>query len=254
VAAIAVAFVFAAVAPAELTERGDLFIRFDGGIAPQELPRDARGAVSVSVEGTIRTLSGDQPPPLRRIAIAINRGGSIDTRGLPRCTQAQLEATTREQALESCGEALVGRGHYVAAYSFPDQDAFPLRGPILAFNAIVKGQRAILAHVYASEPFPATRIVIFRIRRSKGTFGTVLSASLPPSLNRNGYLTEIRLNLHRVYEYRGRKRSYLGAECAAPAPLTIGIFPFARVSMGFADGRKLSSTLIRTCKVRKQPR
>jgi hypothetical protein len=253
-AALAVAFALAAVAHAELTERGDLFVRFDGGIAPRELPRASRGAVSVSVEGTIKTLSGEEPPPLRRISIAINRGGSIDTRGLPRCTQAQLQATSREQALESCGGALVGRGHYVAAYSFPDQNAFPLRGPILAFNAIVNGQRAILAHVYATSPFPATRIVVFRIRRSRGTFGTVLDAALPPSLNRNGYLKEIRLNLHRVYEYRGRKRSYLGAECAAPAPLTIGIFPFARVSMGFADGRKLSSTLIRTCKVRKQPR
>lgn len=253
-AALAVALVLAAVAHAELTERGDLFVRFDGGIAPQELPRDSRGAVSVKVEGTIRTLSGESPPALRRIAIAINRGGSLDTRGLPRCTQTQLKATTGEQAMETCGDALVGRGRYVAAFSFPEQNAFPLRGRILAFNAIVDGRQAILAHVYAKSPFPATRIVVFRIRRSKGTFGTVLSAYLPPSLNRNGYLKEISLNLHRVYEYRGRKRSYLGAECAAPAPLTIGIFPFARVSMGFADGRKLSSVLIRTCKVRKPPR
>lgn len=244
----------AAIAKGELTERGDLFVRFDGGISPRELPRQSRGAIAVRVEGTIKTLSGERPPALRRISIEINRGGSIDTRGLARCTQAQLEARTGKQALEVCGDALVGRGRYVGDFAFPEQNAFPLRGRILAFNAVVDGQRAILAHVYASSPFPATRIVIFRIRRTKGTFGTVLVASLPASLNRNGYLKEIRLNLHRTYEYRGRKRSYLGAECAAPAGFTIGIFPFARGSMGFADGRKLSSVLIRTCKVREQPR
>lgn len=240
----------AAIARAELTERGDLFVRFDGGISPRELPRQSRGAIAVRVEGTIKTLSGNRPPPLRRIAIAINRGGSLDTRGLPRCTHAQLEATSGKQALRACGGALVGRGRYVGAFALPDQKPFLLRGRILAFNAVVDGQRAILAHVYARSPFPTTRIVSFRIRRGKGTFGTVLVAKLPPSLNRNGYLKEISLNLHRTYEYRGRKRSYLGAHCAAPAGFSLGIFPFARVSMGFADGRKLASTLIRTCKVR----
>lgn len=254
VLAVGVLVLGASIARAELTERGDLFVRFDGGISPQELPRRSRGAIAVRVEGTIKTLSGERPPALRRISIAINRGGSIETRGLPRCTQPQLQARTGQQALQVCGEALVGRGRYVGDFAFPEQNAFPLRGRILAFNAVVDGQRAILAHVYAASPFPTTRIVIFRIRRSKGTFGTVLVAGLPASLNRNGYLKEISLNLHRTYEYRGRKRSYLGAECAAPAGLTLGIFPFARVSMGFADGRTLASTLIRTCRVREQRR
>lgn len=253
-ALVAVLALLAAGAHAELTERGDLFVRFDGGIAPQQLPRDGRGAISVRVAGTIRTLSGNRPPALRQISIAINRGGSIDTRGLPRCRQSQLEARTSRQALAVCGGALVGRGRYEAAFALPEQGTFPLRGRILAFNAIVNGQRAILAHVYSASPFPATRIVVFRIRRSGGTFGTVLVASLPPSLNRNGYLKEISLNLHRIYEHRGKRRTYLGAECAAPAPLTVGIFPFAKVSMRFADGRKLSSVLIRTCKVRKEQR
>lgn len=250
-AVVAVFALLAALAHAELTERGDLFVRFDGGIAPQALPREGRGAISVRVAGTIRTLSGNRPPALRQISIAINRGGSLDTHGLPRCRRSQLEARTSSQALEVCGGALVGRGRYEAAYALPDQNAFPLRGRILAFNAVINGRRAILAQVYSASPFPATRVFSFRIRRSKGTFGTVLVASLPPSLNRNGYLKEISLNLHRVYEYRGARRTYLGAECAAPVPLTIGIFPFARVSMRFADGRKLSSVLIRTCKVRK---
>lgn len=243
----------AALAHAELTERGNLFVKFDGGIAPQSLPRHDRGPVAVRVEGTIRTLSGERPPALRQIVIAVNRGGSLDTEGLPVCRRGQLEARSSEQALRVCGDALVGQGHYKGAFAFPEQDAFPLHGHILAFNAIVDGKRAILAHAFGRKPFPATRIVTFRIRHSKGTFGTVLVGDLPASLNRSGYLKEIKLVLHRSYVYGGQRHSYLGAKCSAPAGTRLGVFAFARVSMAFADGRKLASTLVRSCKV-KEPR
>ncbi|HEV2726909.1 MAG TPA: hypothetical protein VGV34_01370, partial [Solirubrobacterales bacterium] len=134
--------------------------------------------------------------------------------------------------------------------SFPEQTAFPLQGKILAFNSIVDGKRAILAHVYGTEPFPNTRIIVFHIRETGGTYGTILSAALPASINRYGYLKRIVLNLRREYVYRGQRRSYLSAACAAPRGFTAAAFPFVRVSMTFADGRKLASTLIRTCRVR----
>ncbi|HEV2790716.1 MAG TPA: hypothetical protein VGV69_05405 [Solirubrobacterales bacterium] len=240
----------ASLAHAELTERGDLFVKFDGGIVPDALPRHARAPITVNVEGTIKTLSGERPPALRQIAIAINRGGSIDTKGLPLCRRAQLEIRSTQQALRACRPALVGHGHYVGALALPEQTDFPLRGRIVAFNAIVDGQRAILAHVFGSDPIPTTRIVTFRIRRSRGTFGTVFVSDLPRSLNRHGYLKQISLSLHRNFVHQGRPRSYLGAACAAPAGFSVGIFAFARVSMTFSDGRKLASTLIRSCQVR----
>jgi hypothetical protein len=250
---LAAIFALAAVAHAELSERGNLFVKFDGGIAPQSLPRHERGPIAVRVEGTIRTLSGERPPALRQIVIAVNRGGSLDTEGLPVCRRSQLEARSSEQALKVCGGALVGQGRYEGAFAFPEQSTFPLHGHILAFNAVVDGKRAILAHVFGSEPFPATRVVTFRIRRSKGTFGTTLVGDLPASLNRNGYLKEIKLVLHRSYVYRGHRHSYIGAKCSAPAGTRLGVFAFARVSMTFADGRQLASTLIRSCNV-KEPR
>lgn len=240
----------ASLANAELIERGDLFVKFQGGIAPTALPRHADAPISVRVDGTVRSLSKERPPALRYIAIAINRGGRIDTRGLPHCRRSQIEAVSSAQALEACGSALVGRGRFVGAVSFPEQTAFPLRGKILAFNARVDGGRAILAHVYGDDPFPNTRILTFHIRKTQGTYGTVFTAALPASINRYGYLKRIVLDLRREFVYRGRTRSYLSAACAAPAGTAIGIFPFVRVSMTFADGRKLASTLIRTCSVR----
>lgn len=240
----------ASLANAELIERGDLFVKFSGGIAPTTLPRHEKAPISVRVDGTVRTLSKEHPPALRWISIAINRGGTIDTRGLPVCRRSQIEARSSAQALAACGPALVGEGRYVAGVAFPEQDVFPLSGKVLAFNTRIDGERAILAHVYGRNPFPNSRIFVFHIRESGGTFGTILTAALPVALNRNGYLKRIVLNLRRTFIRDGRRQSYLSAACGAPSGLDIGIFPFVRVGMTFADGRKLSSTLIRTCKVR----
>lgn len=241
----------AAVANAELVERGNLFVKFAGGIAPTALPRTVRAPISVKVGGTVRVLSGERPPALRHISIAINRGGVIDTRGLAICRRSQIEPATSQQALEACRPALVGEGRYVGALALPEQDRFPLQGRVLAFNAVVDGQRAILAQVYGGNPVPNSRIIVFHIHQAHGTFGTTLSAALPPRLNRSGYLKKISLNLRRTFFYKGQKRSYLSAACSAPAGFSSATFPFSKVSMTFADGRKLSSTLIRTCRVQK---
>jgi hypothetical protein len=187
---------------------------------------------------------------LRWISIAINRGGRIETRGLPACRRSQIEAVSSAQALAVCRQALVGTGHYVGGVTFPEQTAFPLRGRILAFNAIVDGGRAILAHVYGTRPFPNSRILVFKVREIQGTYGTVLTAALPVSLNRYGYLKRIALDLRREFSYRGRRRAYLSAACAAAPGFMSAHFPFVRVSMTFADGRKLASTLVRSCRVR----
>jgi hypothetical protein len=240
----------ASFAQAELTAHGDLFVRFSGGISPDALPRRARAPISVTVTGTVRTLSGDRPPALRRISIAINRGGHLDTQGLPVCRQEQIEPSTTAEAMAVCGDALVGGGSYSADVAFPEQSAFPSHGRILAFNAVVGGKRAILAQVYGTKPVPITRIIVFHIREGPGTFGTILTGALPATLNRYGYVKQISLSLHRNFPYRGQARSYLTAACAAPPGFPGATFAFAHASMTFADGRTLSSTLTRSCKVR----
>ncbi|MDX6634103.1 MAG: hypothetical protein QOF06_306 [Solirubrobacterales bacterium] len=250
-AVLAIALVFGAtLANAELVERGNLFIKFSGGIAPTNLPRHTNAPITVRVDGTVRTLSGERPPALRFISIAINRGGRIETKGLPVCRRSEIEAGTSAAAMAACGDALVGTGRYVAGVDFPEQATFPLQGRILAFNTVIDGERAIFAHVYGRDPFPNSRVFVFHIHPSKGTYGTILTAALPKAINRNGYLKRIILNLRRDFVYRGSKHSYLTAACAAPEGFTVGVFPFVKVGMTFEDGRKLASTLIRTCTVR----
>jgi hypothetical protein len=243
-----------AVAPSafgELTQNGDLFVRFDGGISPRALPRKSLAPISVRIEGEIKVPAGSHPPSLRRIRIALNRGGHLSSRGLPVCHEDQIDPATPSEALAACGPALVGAGGIVAKTAFPDQAASILRGEILLFNGVVHGRPAILAHIFQSNPAPTTRIVVFRISRAGGDFGTVITGQIPASLNANGYLTSIFLQLERRYVVHGRPRTYLSASCPAPSGFPGATFPFARASMTFDDGRTLSSTLIRSCKVSK---
>lgn len=240
----------ASLAHAELTERGDLFVTFRGGISPGALPRHALVPITVNIAGTVRTLSGARPPALRQITIELNRGGHLDTRGMPVCRMAQIQASSDRQALAACGPALVGDGSYAAQTAFPEQTAFPSRGHILAFNSLLGGRHAILAHVYGTDPVPITRIIVFHIRSARGTYGTILTGALSATLNHYGYVKRIDLSLHRTFTYRGHRHSYLSAACAAPPGFPGTVFPFARASMTFADGRTLASTLTRSCKVR----
>jgi hypothetical protein len=242
--------VLAAPATAELSQKGDLFVHFDGGISPRVLPRGALAPIAVRIEGAIRGLSGERPPALRRIRIALNRGGRIDARGLPTCRQGQIEFATGSQALAACGTALVGAGGIVARTDIAGQENALIRGEVLLFNSVVNSQPAILAHIFQRKPALITRVVIFHIRHSGGDFGTVIAGELPPSLNSNGYLKSIFLQLQRRYVFHGRHMAYISASCAAPPGFSVAVFPFAKVSMSFADGRTLASTLTRSCKVR----
>lgn len=247
--AVIAAGLIASIAHAELIERGDLFVRFQGGINPNALPREQLAPITVSVAGSVKTLSGERPPALRRIEIELNRGGELSSYGLPVCQYGQLIAVKPDRALRACEDALVGDGAYIGKTAFPEQATFPSEGHILAFNGVYRGREVILAHVYGTDPVPITRIIVFYIRRTGGTYGTVISGSLPDAVNHYGYVEEIALRLHRTYTYRGQRRSYLSASCAAPNGFSASAFPFARASMTFADDRTLSSALTRTCRV-----
>jgi len=240
----------ASLARADVTEHGKLLVAFNGGIAPAALPRGTPAPIAVSVGGTIKSLSGESPPALRKIEIALNRGGHLDNRGLPVCHLSQIQPSSKAEALKACAPALVGGGSYVASTAFPEGIAFPSQGRILVFNTVIGGQPAIFAYAYGNTPVPTTRVIVFRIHSAGGTYGTVLTGLLPATINRHGYLTSLQLSLHRNFIYHGRPRTYLSATCAAPAGFPGATFPFARVSMSFDDGRNLGTTLVRSCKVR----
>ena len=238
----------ASLAAAETIQKGQIRIAFDGKITPQKLPREGTAPVKVAVGTEISAPQGKPLAQLRRIQIAINRHGSLDSTGLPVCEISDIQPATTAKALEACRGSLVGEGHFAAEVALSRQAAFPSEGKMFAFNGTYKGKPAILAHVYGNQPVPTSFTLPFLITRSKGTFATVLTASFPAA--DNNLVSAIDLSLQRSFTFKGQKRSYASAGCPAPKGFPGATFPFAKASYVFAGGKKLSSTLTRSCRAR----
>jgi len=249
--AIALGLLGAGLARAELSQNGNLRISFSGGFTPHSLPRDRPAPITVHVAGAISTTDGSHPPAVRRIEIGINRNGRLTTEGLPTCTSARLQSTSSDEAIERCGPSLVGRGSFGADVQFPSSAPVPATGRMLAFYGSRQGQPALLLHLYGTTPVRTTFVLPLKIsRRPEGRFGTLLSARIPTLAGGLGSVTAIDLTVGRTYGYRGQRRSFISASCAAPSGFTVGIFPLARGTFSFADGRTLVTTLARACRVR----
>jgi hypothetical protein len=241
----------AGLAEAKIEQEGNLRISFSGGFSPHSLPRDRLAAVTVDVKGAIGTTDGSHPPAVRRIEIAINRHGRLTTQGLPACSGPQLQSTSTETALQRCRPALVGRGRFAANVEFPSTEPVLANGAMLAFYGRSDGKRALLLHLYATTPVRATFVLPLIISNRGGElFGTTLAARIPTLAGGLGSVTKIDLRIGRNYTYRGRPRSFISASCPAPAGFTGAVFPLARGSFFFADGRKIDATLERDCRVR----
>ena len=252
-AALLLALGVTAVARGELQQEGNLVVSFGGGISPHSLPRNKPAPVEIGVDSTIRTSDDSDPPPqLRRISIAINRDGKLYDRGLPTCRYRRIQPATMDAARRLCGGAIIGKGRVRVRVRLSNQPPFTLKAPLLVFNAprSKHGERRFLAQAYSRFP-PSAFILIFKVReRQGGRFGTVVSTTLPKSAWKWAYVTYFEMRLRRTYTYRGRRRSYVSASCAAPAGFPGAVYPFARASFEFAGGRQIASTLIRDCKVR----
>ena len=109
---------------------------------------------------------------------------------------------------------IVGSGHALVQARIPEQPPLLIHGRMLVFNGPRRhGHKLILAQIYSDRP-PGAFILPFRVSGRPGTFGTVLSATLPHR-SRWAYLTHFDMTLHRVYAYRGRRRSFASAACDA---------------------------------------
>lgn len=248
-AAAAAVVLAVAVAQAEVAQKGDLRVSFEGKITPHTLPRSEQAPVTVAITGHIATTDQAEPPTLLRMSFAINRNGQIDYAGLPKCHYKDIQPSNNREALEACRSSLVGKGHFAANVLLPEQSPFPSKGKILAFNGDVLGHPVIFAHIYGTQPLPTSFVLPFVIRHSNGKYATTLVAYLPKVKANWGFITDVSLALNRIYEQHGHTHSYLTAACSAPKGFGQAVFAFAKAEFVFT-GRTLASTLTRSCKVR----
>ncbi|HET9153681.1 MAG TPA: hypothetical protein VFN85_06170 [Solirubrobacterales bacterium] len=239
----------AALAHADVIQRGNARVIFDGKLSPQTLPRVGTAPAQVAVSAKIEPRPGKAPPQLQRIRIAINRHGHLNTQGLPVCSLDEIQPSTTQDALSKCGDALVGTGIFSAKLLVSGPSPFPSEGKMYAFNSVLHGRPAILAHVYGTKPAPASYTIPFEVRPAKGTYGFALVAAFPEFNAHQGYVSGLTLNLGRNFTYRGKRQSYIAAGCPAPKGFSGAVFPFAQASFVFKS-RTLTSTLIGHCRAR----
>jgi hypothetical protein len=252
IAAVALlAFGLAGVARGERIQEGNLIVDFDGGISPHALPREGTAPVAVTIDSSFQATDGADPPPqLQRISIGINREGKIFDRGLPTCRVRTIQPATIRAARRICGGAIVGSGHVRVRVHLANQSPFTFKGPLLVFNGRRSGgERRLLAQVYGTRP-PSAFVLTFKVRRSKGVFGTVIQTTLPKAARDWAYVTHFDMTLRRSYVYRGQRHSYVNAGCPAPDGFTVALFQFARATFEFAGSREVTNELTRSCRVR----
>jgi hypothetical protein len=250
--ALTLTLVLGGTATAELSQEGTLRVAFDGTMTPAQLPRSTPVPVAVRVAGDISDVDGDalRLPQLRTISVAINSAGRLYDKGLPTCEVSSIQPATEAEAHRVCGDAIVGAGKVTVQARIPTQEGFSVGAKLLAFNGPRrKGRKLILAQVYSKDP-PGAFVLAFRVRQRGGLFGTVMSTTLPDSARGWAYLTHFEMTLKRTYRHQGKQRSYVSAACAAPAGFPGATFPFARASYGFDNGQKLTTTVVRSCRVR----
>lgn len=243
-----------ALSRAEVSQQGTLRVSFGGKLNPSRLPRSGLAPVTVSLSGEIKTTDESTPPQLQAIRVAINRFGRLNTKGLPRCHYHQIQPASTAEARQACTGSLIGSGHFQANVALPEQSPFPSNGKVLGFNGTLHGDPVIYAHIYGTEPVPISQLLPFSIHRIHGTFRTMLSAQVPQVAAEWGYVSGLSLTLARRFRYRGQTHSYLSAGCPVPRGFSRAVFPFARISFDFDDGRTVSNTLSRGCTVRESRR
>jgi hypothetical protein len=226
----------------EVSQKHGVRVAVSGSLSPSRLPRRGSAPVSVSVSGKIEPLGIAALPQLQKMTIAINSAGHLDLKGIPHCRIGHIDPSTDEEALAACGSSLIGEGSFQADVKLPEQSPFPSEGRLLAFNGTIGGEPAILGHIYGTDPLPTSFVLIFRVKQTKGTFGTVLEASFPRATGEWGYVTGISLNLN--------KKGFLSAGCPALNGSSKAAFPLLKTSFAFAGGLKLDNTLTRSCKAK----
>jgi len=235
----------------QTVQKNDLRVSLDGRLSPTRLPRSGLAPIAISVDGRIAALDGSPLPQLRRLRIEFNRGGRLQSRGLPACSLSQIAIASSEAALRSCRSALVGRGRFDANIVLSGQDPYPSTAQLLLFNGRRNGGEVMLGHIYSKEPFATSFVIVFTVsHRSRGRYRTILTASMPEALGDWGYLTRLSMRLSRRYRAGGIRRSYLSAGCPLPPGVSRASFPLARASFSFAGGIELARTLTRVCMAR----
>lgn len=215
VVGVAMVAAAAALAKPEEFRVGNLFLRDEGGIRPNSLPRHEQLPITAFLKDRIGTLDGTHPPAFESLAADFDRTITLDAKGLPVCRLGQLQSRSSVDARRACPGAIVGSGEAEVEVAFAEQEPFSATGPIVAFNGGVQGGKTLLfVHAYVDVPAPTAVVATVELTPiDRGHFGLHAVAKIPRIAGGSGSATRFRMTIGRRFTYKGRQRSYLSASC-----------------------------------------
>lgn len=244
------ALALVATAHAERAQEGNLIVSLKGGITPRALPRGRPAPVAVHLAGRVQTSDHAPLPRVNWIKLELAWRGFLNTHGLPICPRGRLLGATTRQAVDRCGESLVGRGAIYARVFVTNQEPFDVHARLAAFNGrTAAGRPAVLVHSYATEP-PVSFLIPFSVHRQKGSFRTVLVALIRRSAGPWPRVANFQVKVGRSFMHDGKRLSYLSATCPVPRHFTAGFLSFARATYDFQGGRQITTESVRSCRAR----
>jgi hypothetical protein len=243
VAATAIVALLAVVGTASgiVIKSGNIEAELDGGISPSALPKKEKAPLTLTLEGSMKTLDKTHLPASKTISLDFDKAGELFTKGLPTCTTGSLESTLTAQAKAKCKGSIVGSGVVKADIALPEQAPFSAQGPLVIFNGAPKGGKQILIlHVHANVPAPTTFVVPVTIKKTGGKYGTNAFIKVPTIVSGNGSVTDFKARISKKWNYKGKKASLISASCPTGAL-------FVKGDIAFADGNKLSGVFSEKC-------
>jgi hypothetical protein len=221
---------------------GKIIIVGDGGFSPTTLPKRENAPIKLFGHAKFSTTDGTRPSPLRRLVLEFDKHGAVETRGLPKCTEAKLVATARR----NCRGSIVGTGFGTALVELPEQRGIKASSPLTLFNGPkVHGNPSVLGHAHLDYPAPTTYVVLIEIQKiSNGRYGFKTVADFPRIANDYGSPLSGRLKIGREWMYKGQRLSFANAHCADGRLQ-------AKAEFSFKDGSFVQGTIFKPCKVRK---
>jgi hypothetical protein len=224
---------------------GNIIITADGGFSPTTLPKRENAPITLHGFAKFKTADGSRPSPLRRLVLEFDKHGAVETRGLQKCTQAKLVATTTARARRTCGDAIVGKGFGTALVQLPEQGPIKASSALTLFNGpVIHGNPSVLGHAHLDYPAPTTYVVPIEIQKIRnGRYGFKTVADFPRIANDYGSPIYGRLTIGRTWKYKGETLSYANAHCADGRLQ-------AKAQFSFKDGSFVQGTVFRPCKVK----
>lgn len=242
----AIALLGAGAADAIKLRVGNIVITGDGGFTPTTLPKHEDAPIKLFGHGKFSTTDGTRPSPLRTLTLEFDKHGSVETRGLQKCTMAKLVATTTKVARKLCSDAIVGKGFGTGVVELPEQRPIQVSSPLTLFNGPVRhGNPTVLGHAHIDYPGPTTYVILIEIQKvHHGRYGFKTVANFPRIVNGYGSPVSGHLTIGRTWKYKGQTLSYANAHCADGRLQ-------ARAEFSFENGDFVQGTIFKPCKVRK---